>query len=175
MVPVMKPLLELTATDLMSASVVMIPETMSLQGAAHLFAQAHVTGAPVIDHDGRCVGVLSATDFVRWAEKGTHEFSGLEHELEFCPPWHICDPSTLPDDAVRNYMTRDVVLVAPTTTIGTLARLMIDAHIHRVIVTDHKGRPAGIVSSTDVLAAVARADQSKTATKHAEERHALAC
>jgi predicted transcriptional regulator len=35
--------------------------------------------------------------------------------------------------------------------------MMMDAHIHRVIVVDSENRPIGVVSSTDILAAVARA------------------
>jgi len=44
--------------------------------------------------------------------------------------------------------------------IGDLANMMIDAHIHRVIVVDSNERPIGIVSTTDILAAVAREAQS---------------
>jgi CBS-domain-containing membrane protein len=36
--------------------------------------------------------------------------------------------------------------------------MMIDAHIHRIIVVDKKQRPIGIVSSTDLLAAMAYSD-----------------
>jgi CBS domain-containing protein len=54
-------------------------------------------------------------------------------------------------------MTADPVLVAPETRIGELAKMMVDAHIHRVIVAGADRRPAGIVSSTEVLAALARA------------------
>jgi CBS domain-containing protein len=32
--------------------------------------------------------------------------------------------------------------------------MMLDAHIHRVVVVDKERRPLGVVSSTDVLAAV---------------------
>jgi CBS-domain-containing membrane protein len=53
-------------------------------------------------------------------------------------------------------MTTDLVTALPGTPIGDLAQRMIDAHIHRIIVTDAEGRPVGIVSSTDILAAVAR-------------------
>jgi predicted transcriptional regulator len=35
---------------------------------------------------------------------------------------------------------------------------MIEAHIHRVIVVDERDQPIGIVSSTDILGAVAQAD-----------------
>jgi CBS-domain-containing membrane protein len=37
---------------------------------------------------------------------------------------------------------------------------MLDAHIHRIIIVDEGGQPVGIVSSTDVLAAVARLDET---------------
>ena len=53
----------------------------------------------------------------------------------------------------------DIVTVGPQTPLSKLARTMIDAHIHRVIVVDEERRPIGVVSSTDVLAAVAYADE----------------
>jgi CBS-domain-containing membrane protein len=61
----------------------------------------------------------------------------------------------LPGGAVRNYMTADVVTVGPLTPLPELARMMVDAHIHRIPVTE-RGQPVGVVSSTDVLAAVAQ-------------------
>lgn len=178
MAPTTKSLLNLTAADLMSASVVMVPEEMSLQGAAHMLAQACVTGAPVVNNQGRCVGVISASDFIRWAEKGRlHGHVGHE-AVAFCAPWQLVDPGLLPEDAVHNYMTCDPVSVLPATPIGRLARMMIDAHIHRVIVTDPTGKPIGIVSSTDVLAAVAQADQTKaspTPSSATKNRETVAC
>ena len=155
----LKPLLNWTSDDLMSASVVMVPEEMSLQGAAHLLAQAHVTGAPVVNSEGRCVGVLSSTDFVNWVDR--HRDKPVAPQTEYCASWQLVDPGELPKDAVHNYMTRDPVTVSQTSSIGELARLMIDNHIHRVIVTEKTGKPIGIVSSTDVLAAVARADLAR--------------
>jgi len=177
MAPNAKALLNLTAAELMSASIVMVPEEMSLQGAAHLLAQARVTGAPVVNHLGRCVGVLSGTDFVHWADKcrdGVHVHGPVS---AYCAAWQMVDPDLLPEDAVHNYMTHDPVQVSPATTICALARMMIDAHIHRVIVVDVTGKPVGIVSSTDVLAAVARADQARAGTISDTEkmREAVAC
>jgi CBS domain-containing protein len=57
-------------------------------------------------------------------------------------------------------MTPDPVTVPPTASIGDVARMMLDAHIHRVIVVDRCRRPIGVVSSTDILAAVAQADST---------------
>ena len=59
---------------------------------------------------------------------------------------------------VRQYMTSDVVTAGPHTPLAKLARTMLDVHIHRVIVVDEQHRPIGIVSSTDLVAALAHAD-----------------
>jgi len=171
MAPTLKPLLSLTAADLMSATVVTVHEEMSLQGAAHLLAQAHVTGAPVVNHEGKCVGVLSSTDFVRSVDKNRPATHVEPDRSSFCAVWQIVDPDQLPEEAVHNFMTRDPVIAAPATSIGAIARMMIDAHIHRVIVVDHRGRPAGIVSATDLLAAVARADLEKMIPLEARKPH----
>jgi CBS-domain-containing membrane protein len=158
MMAISKPLLSLVAADVMSPTAVTIPQEMSLQAAAHMLLQADVSGAPVVDQKGRCVGVLSAHDFVAWAERGTTAGSRRAPQSEcYCSPWHIAADEDLPSDIVQNYMNADPVTVTPRTSIGTLAQMMVDAHIHRVIVLDRADRPIGIVSSTDVLAAVARA------------------
>ena len=52
-------------------------------------------------------------------------------------------------------MTADPVTALPTTQVRELARMMIDAHIHRIIIVDEEKRPVGVVSTTDVLAALA--------------------
>src|SRR4051812_17557451 len=62
-----KPLTALTAEDLMSREVITVPTGMSLRGAALLLTRAHVSGAPVVDERGRCVGVLSTSDFLKLA------------------------------------------------------------------------------------------------------------
>jgi CBS domain-containing protein len=156
-----KPLLSLTAADLMSPMLLTIPESMSLQGAAHLLAQAQVSGAPVVNSDGRCVGVISAHDFVALADPGARPAKQPEHAECFCKAWQIVDGDQLPECAVRNYMTADPVTALPGTLVGALAQTMVDAHIHRVIVLDRLDRPIGVVSSIDVLAAVAQAARAR--------------
>jgi CBS domain-containing protein len=69
--------------------------------------------------------------------------------------WQVVDVEKAPADEVRHFMTADPVMVGPDTPLRIVARLMIDAHVHRVIVADEARRPIGIVSGTDILAAVA--------------------
>jgi len=72
--------------------------------------------------------------------------------------WQVVDVEKLPTDEVRRFMTPDPVIVHPATSIRVLARMMIDAHIHRVIVVDEGRKPIGVISSTDLLAALAHTD-----------------
>ena len=62
----------------------------------------------------------------------------------------------VPASAVRRYMTADVPTVGAEAPLSVLARAVIDAHVHRLIVVDEQHRPIGTVSCLDVLAALAR-------------------
>lgn len=163
MIATTNPLLGLTAADLMSRDVVILPRRMSLRNAAHLLSESDVSGAPVVDETGECVGVVSTTDFMRWVGYGERGVSTRAHFNPGCfhSAWQVADVDTLPADEVGSYMTADPVMIRPTTSIAELARKMVDAHIHRIIVVDAMNRPIGVVSSTDVLAAVASTDRDR--------------
>src|SRR5262245_43987876 len=142
----------------MSRDVVRIPQHMSLRAAALLLSRARVSGAPVVDGEGRCVGVLSTTDFMTWSARGCPAVGSHGGEPCVCD-WEVGRFTTLPAEGVRSYMTADPVTAPPETPVPRLARMMIDAHIHRVIVVDERQQPVGVVSSTDLVAAVAYATQ----------------
>jgi CBS domain-containing protein len=155
----LKPLHDMSANDLMSREVVMIPEGMSLRAAANLLTQSGISGAPVVDAEGRCIGVISSTDFVHWAKK--EETVAHPRRVEwpsYFSSWQVVESEALPVDKVWMYMTPDPVMVRPSARISELARKMLDAHIHRVVVVDEQERPIGIVSSTDIFAALARGE-----------------
>jgi CBS domain-containing protein len=75
--------------------------------------------------------------------------------------WQIVDVEKLPAQEVRHYMTADPVTVGPEAPLRILARRMIDAHIHRIVVVDEGQRPIGVVTGTDILAAVAYAENER--------------
>jgi CBS-domain-containing membrane protein len=150
-----KSLFSLTAADLMSRELVMVPREMSLQGAARMLSRARVSGAPVVDETGRCVGVISTTDFLYWVDE-EHARPPRDSKETACNSWQIIGSAAAPTECVSDVMTSDPVAVQPGTAIGQVAQMMLDAHIHRVIVVDSIDRPIGILSTTDILAAVAR-------------------
>jgi len=71
---------------------------------------------------------------------------------EIFSDWQVSGGSS--GGGVSRYMKPDIALAGPETPVSELARVMIDAHIHRVVILDGRGRPVGVVSSIDILTAV---------------------
>ena len=150
------PLSILTVADVMTEQVLTLDQDLSLHDAAHRLRTAHVTGAPVVDVAGRCVGVLSATDFLRRADADKEPTTGrVRVPVCVCSDWQMVERECRPADIVRHQMHTNVVLVRPELPITELARRMLVARAHRAVVVDEDNRPVGMVSATDVLAAVA--------------------
>jgi predicted transcriptional regulator len=72
-----------------------------------------------------------------------------------CLEWQMVEMDSLPAEDVRHYMTAEPVTVEPTAPIREVARRMLDAHVGRVVVIDSTGGPVGVVSVTDLVAAIA--------------------
>jgi CBS domain-containing protein len=156
--PSPRPIHAMTAGDLMTAPVLTIPHDLSLREAARLLAGSHISGAPVVDTEGRCLGVISSSDFVTWAGEGSPEEGKSEKSTCFIAPWgEMIDIEDAPHDEIHHYMTARPVMVSPSVSVADLAQKMVDAHIHRVLVVGDQDRPRGIVTSTDILAALAQA------------------
>lgn len=151
-----KPFCALTADDLMSRPVEAIPARMSLREAARLLRRSQISRAPVVDEHGRCVGVLSAPDFVRAAENDGPQNLHCHADANVCSEWQIVDVGILPNEEIGTFMTADPVTASTETRATELARTLLDAHIHRVVIVDRHRRPVGAVTSTDILAAVVR-------------------
>lgn len=56
-----------TAAELMTRDVRTIGDSLFLHEAARRLSELSVRGVPVVDHNGKCVGVLSVSDLARWA------------------------------------------------------------------------------------------------------------
>ncbi len=74
-----------------------------------------------------------------------------------CVPtdWQVVATEALPPGDVRHHMTTDVVMVPTTAPLAEIARVMLNQGVRRLVVVDDAGRPAGIVSVTDVLKVLA--------------------
>jgi CBS domain-containing protein len=147
-----KSFLDLTASDLMGREVVTLHKDMALPDAARLLAAARISGAPVVDADGRCVGVLSQSDLARSVGQAP---PAPGDSGEFFADWQVAGPDALPPDAVARHMSEDVITAYPDSTVREMARLMAAFRIHRLIITDFDLRVCGVVSAMDLVGAIA--------------------
>ncbi len=60
-------LMTLRVKDVMTRRVICVGEDQNMSEAAGLFLEKGISGAPVVDAEGCCVGMLSAFDYVRRA------------------------------------------------------------------------------------------------------------
>ena len=59
------------AMDVMTTDVITVDPDMTVQALARLLAERGISGAPVVDSNGRLVGIISEGDLLHRAEIGT--------------------------------------------------------------------------------------------------------
>lgn len=116
-----------TVAEAMSEVVCVIDHDATVDEAASTLTEMGVTGAPIVDGE-RIVGVMSRTDLI-------HAGDG---EME-----------------VTKIMTTTVYAVRPDDPLTLAVRLMVEQHIHRVIVVNGEGDLHGMLSAMDVLRVIA--------------------
>jgi CBS domain-containing protein len=160
------------AAEVMMKQVVTFRPEDLLAGAITTLLQNQISGAPVVDQQGVCVGVLSATDILTCGERtgnGTRSKAGepcrwfdswswgADWWREFGRVRHELEP--IMKDTVSRHMTRDIVSVTEDVPLKVVIRQMVDAHIHRVLVLDSGRHLKGIITTMDILASALRAER----------------
>ncbi len=141
--------------DVMSTDLVTVTPQTSLKDAATRMLQTGVSGLPVVDGEGRLVGIVTEADFVD--QEASHDWAARFRLLD---PLFGRGPEALRDaHVVADVMTEALVTVEPTTRVARAARLMVERGVKRLPVVDDGGRLVGIVSRADVMRAIARADE----------------
>jgi CBS-domain-containing membrane protein len=161
----------LTARDIMTEKLVLLEETDTVRHAAHLFRDLRISGAPVVNAEGRPIGLLSAMDIVPAVAARLEPPAARprpqtrEAELEeICQILNSDENREAAGELVTRWMSRRLVSVRETTPLVEVARVMCDGHWHRVTIVDDAGRLKGIVSTMDILAALVHAadEQAKS-------------
>jgi CBS domain-containing protein len=102
---------------------------------------------------------------------GKKEFAAPAQSSGFFTDWQVVDVEKLPGEEVRRYMSADPVTVLPGASIRILARMIMDAHMHRVIVVDGEHRPMGIVTPSDIMDALAGAEDGSGLGREQRDRN----
>jgi CBS domain-containing protein len=142
--------------DVMTREVTTVTEETRLRDLAHLLSQKQISGAPVVDADGACIGVISEADLlVKQVSRPLSRRLPLEWILG-----ERHDPEELRRRAatvVGEAMSTPPVTIAPDRPVREAATTMVDRGINRLPVVEG-GRLVGIVTRSDLVRAYLRLD-----------------
>ena len=162
------------AKDVMTHCLVSIaPDAPILDAIARMIGH-QVSGMPVVDADGKLVGVVTEGDFLRRAEIGTKAPRRRWLELLRGPASGADEYARSHGRTVREVMSPNVITVEKETPLSELVGLMEEHGIKRVPVTE-EGRVVGIVSRADLMSALAErlSESSKPPASDASIRRTI--
>jgi CBS domain-containing protein len=116
------------ARDIMTRRVYTIHPEASAQEAARLLDEKRISGAPVVDGEGKLIGIVTEADIISKVNR-----EGLR---------------------VADIMSHELIVVSEETPLEEIAALLSERKIKRVPVVEG-GRLVGIVSRADIVHAVA--------------------
>jgi CBS domain-containing protein len=142
------------ARDVMVAPVITVKPHTSVRELAQTLLENHISAVPVVDDQGKLVGIVSEGDLLRRPEAGT----------ERRRPWWLLlmtGGETLAQQYVKAHarkvvdiMVRDVISAAPETSLDETATSMERNSIKRVPIVS-SGQLVGIVTRANLIQAVA--------------------
>ena len=149
-----------TVKDLMNRHIMTVSEEITTDELARYLTEREITGAPVVDSQGHLIGVVSMTDIGRnVAEQSDPILSSgsnfyrddaVDLTLEDFGQRYAEERAV----TVREVMTPVIHQVPVTASLAEAARIMVERHIHRLVVTQGKD-PVGIITSMDLLKMIA--------------------
>jgi CBS-domain-containing membrane protein len=146
----------MNASDVMTAGVITIGPDADVKTAARTMLEKGISALPVIDKNGKLIGIISEGDLIRRTEAGTEAKASWWLRL-------LSDNETLASRFVKAHgmrvadvMSRDVITATPDTPLAEIARLLEKNRIKRVPIMKD-GKPVGVVSRANLLQALASA------------------
>lgn len=141
------------AEDVMTRDVISIAPDATVLQAARLMLQHHISGLPVVDKDGKLVGVLSEGDFLRRRETRTEHKRSRWLEFLMGPGRIAAEYSHSHGSKVAEVMTTEVQTVDEVTALEDIVELMERKRIKRVPVVCG-GQLVGIVTRSNLMHAM---------------------
>ena len=146
--------------DLMSPDIMTVADDMTTEALARYLVEREISGAPVVDRQGHLIGVVSMTDIGRnmtepsdvesSRRSGFYRDATADLTLEDLGQRYVEERAV----TARDIMTPVIHQVPVTASVAEAARIMVEQHIHRLVVTQGKD-PVGIITSMDLLKMVA--------------------
>jgi CBS domain-containing protein len=136
-----------TAQDIMATSLITLRPEMSIFVGMRTLLSKRISGAPVVNEDGKAVGVLSELDCLRVLSSDEF-YDGLQEEA----------------GSVQDFMTEAGRTISPDMDIYAIAHYFLTTPVRRLPVVV-AGRLVGQVSRRDVLACIEEMAKKRLPTK----------
>lgn len=152
----------LKVRDVMTTNLVTVHSEDTIKQATVKFALSGISGAPVVDNDGRLVGILSETDILELVMKHQDKLRMEQPSLHMLSmPFDRGEEDVrevvakISETPVKEVMTRAVLTVSPDAQIIETVERMIEKKVNRVPVIE-KDTLVGIVTRGDIIFAIYR-------------------
>jgi CBS domain-containing protein len=123
--------MEPTARDIMSTDLLTVEANSSLEDVVKLIVSERVTGVPVVDSEGRMVGVCSDYDIIRQFSKAKRkERDVFRKKIDY---------------------SKKVETVTTETLLSEIAEKFVTMKYRRLPVLDQEGRLVGIITRRDMM------------------------
>jgi CBS domain-containing protein len=141
-----------TVRDVMTATVVAVRADATYKDIVSVLRRCRVSACPVIDDDGRVIGVVSEADLL-YKQTDPEYPPGLERLR-----WRLTQETKANALTAEQLMTSPAVAIHPWAPVSVAACEMQKQEVKRLPVVDQDGRLAGIVTRSDVLSVYERRD-----------------
>ena len=140
--------------DVMTRQVISVERNAPIQHAIRLMLQHRISGLPVVDSDGKLVGIVTEGDFLRRAETGTQKRRPRWLDFLMGPGRLASEYVQAHSRNVQDVMTTEVRTVGERTSLEEAVRKMEKYGVKRLPVVEGE-MLVGIISRANLLRALA--------------------
>lgn len=138
------------ARDVMTTRVITVGPDTDIAETAQRLIENRISAVPVVEPDGRIVGIVSEGDLMRRSESGTERRPSWWLSLLLLPEQKAINYVKTHGRCARDVMTREVITVNEGVTLEEIAETLEMHRIKRVPVV-RDGKLVGIVSRANLL------------------------
>lgn len=142
------------AKDFMTTNVITCTEDQSVADAAKLMVEKKFSVMPILNSEGKLVGIVTESDFVGKEVKVPHALASIKQL--FGQNFYFNDVETLYAEAknkkLSSVMSKNLKTVKPETSLSEVVNYMISKNIKRLPVVDGE-KLVGIITRKNILKA----------------------
>jgi CBS-domain-containing membrane protein len=146
---------ELTVADVMTRKVVTVKPDDSIRDAVALMQEQELTTLPVVGNEDQCIGVLSRSDLTDFFLSEDDELARVLDTDRLSMAWLFQTLETSDVRHVKELMTDNVQNVDQNASLADACKLFVRHRIHHLPVVDVDDRLIGLISTFDVVKALA--------------------